>query len=202
VSVSYHAWTHSKDGTDPIDIPAAGTVWAMAYGNDDMADAGTTYPFTFAELYSNDATAFEAKVISTVFRYIQINEPGYYRMSVTATHNSSVFDATAGDLRLDCMFVSGGFDASITQNMGVADYVGVRFTDADAVISGHEKPGGLWTQIAFNYDPADPHSDLDFENPLLVSAAISQAGGPSSIPINTRVLLERIADPGYLTLYP
>lgn len=178
---------------------AGGLLWAMAYGNDVMADAGTTYPFTFLYLYSNDATAFAAEIQSTVFKWIRINEPGYYRMSVSAT---GTFDVSTNDLRLDCSFEQGGLVSSITQNMGDPDFVGVRFTDADALITGHEEPNGLFTQIAFNWDPANPVSDLDAENPLLVGAMISQAGGPASITINTRVLLERMTDPGYLTLYP
>lgn len=198
-----HAWTHrprSQGGTDPIDMPG-GITWALAYGNDSMVDAGSTYPFVFAELYSNDASAFEAVEVGGVFTWIQVNEPGYYKMAVTAVHTSSVFPSTH-DLRLDCSFASGGLVASITQNMGLPDFPGVRFTDADAVITGHEEPGGLFTEIGFHYDPSDPHSDLDFENPLLVSAMISLAGGPGTLPINTRIFIERIADPGYVALYP
>jgi hypothetical protein len=197
---AYHWRTHLPGGTDEIPMPSL--KWALAYGNDDMADAGTTYPFTFLELYSNDSTAFAAEIQSTVFKWIRINNPGYYRMSVSAIHNTSVFDVSTNDLRLDCSFQEGGLVSSITQNMGVADYVGVRFTDADALITGHEEPGGLFTQIAFNWDPDNPNSDLDAENPLLVGAMISQAGGPASIPINTRIFLERLTDPGYVTLYP
>lgn len=180
---------------------SGGVTWALAYGNDNMVDAGTTYEFTLAELYSNDATAFEAFLVGGVFKWIQINTPGYYEMSVTAVHSSSVF-SYANDMRLDCSFLQGGLTSSITQNMGVADFPGVRFTDADAVIAGHNAPGGLYTRIAFNYNPDDPHADLDFEVPLRVSAMISLAGGPASIPINTRLFLERIADPGYVALYP
>jgi hypothetical protein len=199
----FHAWTHrpkAQGGTDPIDIPG-GITWALAYGNDNMVDAGSTYEFILSELYSNDATGYEAFLVGGVFMWIQINEPGYYEMSVSAVHNSSVF-SYGNDARLDCSFLSGGVTASITQNMGVADFPGVRFTDADAVIAGHNAPGGLYTRIAFNYEPANPHSDLDFENPLQVSAMLSLAGGPGTIPINTRIFLERISEPGYVTLYP
>lgn len=200
-----HAHTHrprSQGGTDPIDFPAGGSItWALAYGNDNMADAGSTYEFKFAELYSNDSTGYEAFLVGGDFMFIQINNPGYYEMSVSAVHTSSVFNY-ANDSRLDCSFLQSGLTSSITQNMGVADFPGVRFTFADEVLAANDPPGGLYTRIAFNYNPDDPHADLDFEVPLCVGAMFSLAGGPSSIPINTRIFIERIADPGYVTLYP
>lgn len=202
---SYHGWTHrpkAQGGTDPI--PVAGAItWAKTIGAGNMPDAGTTYPFEWLMLSTNDTAGYEMNDITagTSFNWIQINEPGYYIYELRAVQIGSVF-SNAQPLFLEGSFLLAGNPASIRVNMGQPDFSGVYFTQADQLLAGNQANAGLYTRGTFNYNPASPVSDMDNEATLAVSGWIALAGGPASLNLEVEMFVMRICDPGYTTVTP
>jgi len=199
-----HGWTHrpkALGGTDPIDIPTGAITWAKTYGVGNMTDAGTTYPFEYLQMETNDTANYEPFLSGGLFKWIQINNPGYYMFELRAVSVSSVY-SNANPLFLEGSFLLGGSGASMRVNMGAPDFSGMYFTQADQLLAGNEAPSGLYTRGSFNYNPASPVSDMDFESPLRVSGWIALAGGPGTLNLEVEMFVMRICDEGYTEVYP
>lgn len=203
MSYQNHAWKHrpkSQGGTDPIDMPG-GITWCVAKGFNDLVDAGSDYPWVFSQLFANDSTTFEPFIQGGDFTFVQINQPGYYVGKFYIAHGSSTFP-TGNDLFLEPMFLFGGVRSSMVQNMDDPDFVGIRFNSPAEQLAAGPARGGLYTELAFNWDPANVTSDFNSENPLCVSGSVALAGGPGTIPAVYHMWLARIADEGYVDLSP
>ena len=203
---AYHGWTHrpkSEGGTDPIPIAAASDLsWALAGASQvAVADAGAFYSFTFDSLYSNSTTDFESANVTTGrAAWIQINTPGYYEMQASIL-KPTAFDNTFHQW-IEPTFESGGSVAAIQPNQGVADYIGMFQTQGFEVLVGETAHTGLYTNLTFNWNPDDPNSDMDFENPLKVGLDLALGGGPGTITMGGLIYLKRIAAAGYTDLSP
>jgi hypothetical protein len=167
------------------------------------AASGTYYPFTFDSLYTNDSAAFEAvDVTSLRAAYIQVNTPGYYVWKAQIFKASGTFGGGANDIWLEPAVVIGGSRGNIQGNQGIADFLGAYFSAATRIKTSGDPHEQLWGEVTFNYDPDNPTSDIDFENPLKVGLNLAESGGPSSYVMAASMFLMRIASPGYVDLSP
>jgi hypothetical protein len=200
-----HAWTHrpkSQGGTDPI---AGGFTpeWAHAYASAmDVPDAGATYDFTFSDLYSNSASIYEAvDITASRAEYIAIHEAGYYQAAFGIYHNTSTF-GTGSVSFIQPSFELGGIRASIINNLGEADHAGTKFNLSSYILAGGPAREALWYFLTFHYDPDNPVSDMDSENPVKVGVSYALAGGAATIQMSASMFLLRIAEAGYNDLSP
>jgi hypothetical protein len=196
VSVPYHAWTHTADGTDPIPV-ASDLKWATATAPaaSVTASSGKFLP-TLTAAYSNDATGYEL-----ASGWLQINNPGYYVFRVVILTQSNM-DASARDFFVQPVFLSGGTTpADLQDNTGVADFIGDWRTPNAQLSTGDKLYAALGTNLTFNYDPDNPVSDIDFESPLQVSVMLSTfsaLGG--SLTMGSAVHAMRVSGPGYVSV--
>lgn len=207
--VSKHAWTHrprSQGGTDPV--PFVGDrVWASASGsNKTYTPSGGKYRPTFDHAYCHpDATSDFAVSTPSVGRssWLEILNPGYYRCSFYVIQNSAATWSTAGETFLQPLFESGGLEASFQDNLGVADYLGDWYSPRLDVVNGQPGYAGtLATDLTFNYDPANPVSDIDFEAPLKLALLVATfPSDATNLALGCGLFVERISEtPGYATL--
>jgi hypothetical protein len=203
-----HAWTHrprSEGGTDPIEIPAASDLlWVTASASTEAVPqtSGTYYPFGLDFIYTNGSGDFEAAdITSGRAAYLQINTPGYYVLQAQIFKAAGTF-ASTNHTWIEPAVEIGGSRGNIVGNEGVADFMGAFWTAGSSIIVGGEGREGLYTTLAFNYDPDNPVSNLDAENPLKVGLNLAQSAGPSSISMAGSIFLYRIASAGYTDISP
>ena len=199
-----HGRDHAPGGMDPITAASPDQMWMLAGASQTtVAEVDDFYAFTFDSLYVHpDATSdYELSGVSGGRApWIQINTPGYYEMSASIL-KPIAFDNTFHQW-IEPTFESGGSVAAIQPNQGVADYIGMFQTQGFEVLVGETAHTGLYTNLTFNWNPSDPNSDMDFENPLKVGLDLALGGGPSSITMGGLIYVKRIAGAGYTDLSP
>lgn len=204
MSVPYHAWTHSTGGTDPIEFPASSDLlWAMgSRSQSNVFPSSGDYRVLFDSLYSNSTSAFELTGVSgSVADWIQINEPGYYLLKQVVI-KSSVFDNTDLNTFVQPLFESSGTPAGLQANLGVADYMGVFYNPLNELLAGGKAYNSLAVDFTFNWDPDNPASDIDFENPLKIGCQLATQDRSLTISLGMYTFLLRLAGAGYHDLSP
>lgn len=198
---AYHGRTHLPGGTDPI--PVAGDLkWVMASASTASValTSSTYYPFGFDFTYTNGSGDFQtANVTAGRAAYLQINTPGYYVLQAQILKASGVFSNT-NNTWIEPAVEIGGSRGNIAGNEGVPDFLGAYFTAGSKITAGGEGHEGLYTTLAFNWNPSSPVSNLDNENPLKIGLNLAQSGGPATISMAGSIFLFRISDAGYSAL--
>jgi hypothetical protein len=203
---AYHGWTHrpkAQGGTDPIPVESGSLKWCHAFaGAQSITPSSGDYFFTWNHLYASDSDTFEVSDV-TAGRgdWIQINTPGYYIWKVRAG-GGSVWD-NGFYTKITTMFnMTGVGAADFVVNSGDADWGGDEFNSSSEMFSGETAHKVLYEENAFNWDPANPQSDMDDENPLKVSMRVETVGATTAKTLQAEMLIVRIADAGYVDLSP
>jgi hypothetical protein len=201
----YHGWTHrpaSEGGTDPIPVTAGGLTWAHAFASaQTITPSSGDYFFSWDGLWASDSTTFEV-VDLTAGRgdYVQINTAGYYIIRFNAG-GTSVWD-NAFYTKITPMMEISGSPADLVPQLGNPDFSLNQFNSDSEMFDGETAHKILWEEFAFNWNPADPVSDIDSENPLKISFRVETVGATAAKLLQAEMHFIRIADAGYVDLSP
>jgi hypothetical protein len=195
-----HGWTHrprSEGGTDPIPAAAGGLKWCTTFASAaSITPSSGDYFFTHTDLYTNDTAAFEfADISAGRATWLQINTYGYYTCKFTASQATNWDNAFYTTITPMFEFVSTPADLIV--NSGDADFPLNNFHNDAELNVGETAHKRLWQETSFHWNPADPQSDLDGEDPLKITFRVETVGATAAKTIQAQMFVVRIAGPGY-----
>lgn len=196
-----HGWTHRPKelgGTDPIPATtAAGPKWVKVLASaQSITPSSGDFFFGFTNLYTNDTDAYEfADVTAGRAFYLQLNTPGYYTAKFTSG-GSSVWDNTFYT-KVTPMFELSGSPADMVPNLGDADFSLNQFNSDSEMFAGETAHKILWEEVSFHWNPDDPVSDMDFQNPLNITFRVETVGATSAVLLQAEMLVMRHTGVGY-----
>lgn len=198
--VPKHAWTHrprSQGGTDPLVIEAGDMKWCTTFASaQSITPVSGDFFFGHTDLYTNDTGAFSlVDVTAGRAFYLQLSLPGYYTCKFTAGQ-ASAWD-NSFYTTITPMFEFVGTDADLIVNSGDADFPLNNFHNDAELLVGETAHKRLWQETSFHWDPDNPQSDLDGENPLKITFRVETVGETAAKTIQAQMFVVRISGPGY-----
>lgn len=197
-----HGPDHGPGGPDPIPTVSAGLKWAHVLASAvSITPSSGDYQFTFTNLYASDSDTFElADVTASRAAYLQVNTPGVYTVQYTAG-GTSVWDNTYYT-KLTPMMELSGSPADLIPNLDTfgPDFSLNQFNPDSEMFDGETAHKNLWDEVSFNWDPDNPVSDLDDENPLKLSMRVETVEATAAKLLQAEMYIVRIGDPGYVDL--